>query len=339
MTSLAQRLSPPEVAAYPGSHLGLKWRPLIASDGPALAELTREVEAFEDSFHRLSAADIADLMEGANGVDLVDTIVGLDSEGNIGAVASVRILRQLSDQAVAQLKALVHPHWRGRGLGRALLFWQEARARQLLVAEFGSECELPAQIMNIVDAHMTDRRRLYIAAGFYAKRTFSIMYREIDGSESYPVLKNGYILVPWSQINIDEARRVHMDVFVDHFWPQMRGRWWEEAMSNVDYRWSSAVVAPDGSLAGYCVVGRPAERWAATGKAEAYIELIGVSAQHRGQGLVRALLGHAIVAAGESGITRIGLDVDMLSSSQAHDIYEHYGFIDYRSEVYYTIDY
>lgn len=339
MTSLAERLSPPDTAVYPGSHLGLKWRPIIASDGAAIAALTREVEDYEDSFHRLSASDIADLMEGANGIDLLDTIVGVDAEGNIGAVASVRILRELKDQAVAQLKALVHPHWRGRGLGRALLFWQEARARQLLVEEFGADCELPAQIMNIVDAHMTDRRRLYIAAGFYAKRTFSIMYREVDGSESYPKLHNGYSIVSWNDVNLDQARRLHMDVFTDHFWPQMRGRWWDEAMTNTDPRWSFAVQDSKGNLAGYCVVGRPAERWAATGKSEAYVELIGVSPEHRGQGLVRVLLGHAIASVAKAGITRIGLDVDMLSSAKAHDIYEHFGFIDHRAEVYYTIDY
>lgn len=339
MTSLLERLRPPQDASYPAPHLGLRWRPVIASDGPAIARLAHEVEDFEDSFYRLTSSDIADMMEGEHGVDHVDTIVGCDSDGAITAVASVRILRDVPGQAVAQLTAMVHPQWRGRGLGRALLFWQEARARQLLVKEFGEDSPMPAQIMNIVDAHMTDRRRLYIAAGFYAKRTFSIMYRDIEGAESFPSPKGGYKVVPWTQVDRAEAHALHMDVFTHHFWPEMRGRWWDEAMANHDDRWSFAIQAPDGELAAYCVVGRPTERWAATGRPEAYIELLGVSPKHRGKGLVRILLGQAIAAAAASGMTRIGLDVDTQSPNQAQSIYEHLGFLDHRAEVYYFVDY
>lgn len=339
MTSLVQRLQPPTIASYPGTHLGLRWRPVVASDGPEIAALAREVEDYEDAFHRLTNADIADMMEGEHGVDRVDAVVGVDSQGRVCAVASVRVLRGIPGEAVAQLKAMVHPDWRGRGLGRALLFWQEARARQLLVEEFGEDTEIPTQIMNIVDAHMTDRRRLYIAAGFYAKRTFSIMYRDIEGGETYPEPREGYRLLAWKDTDEREIRQLHMDVFTHHFWPEMRERWWDEAMENRDDRWSMTIQAPDGSIAAYCIVGRPSERWVVTGRPEAYIELLGVSPEHRGKGLVRTLIGHAVAAAAASGIQRIGLDVDTHSLSNAKEIYEHLGFIDYRAEVYYCIDY
>lgn len=339
MTALQERLSPPETAAYPGAHLGLKWRPLAASDAPALSDLVRQVEEYEDCFHRLSSEDIADLMEGRTGNDLVDSIVGVDSDGNLGAIASVRVLRGITDMAIAQIKAMVHPHWRGRGLGRALLFWQEARARQLLVEEFGAESELPAQIMNVVDSHMTDRRRLYIAAGFYAKRTFSIMYRDVSSAEKYPSPKNGYRVVPWNDVDSNAVRDVHMEAFQEHYWPEMRGRWWDEAMSEKDPRWSAAVIAPNGEVAAYCIVGRPAARWTATGRAEAYISLLGVHPRHRGRGLLRVLLGHVTAAVADSGVDTLGLDVDTQAPSQVHDMYEHFGFIDQRAEVYYAVDY
>lgn len=339
MSALVERLSPPESVAYPGPNLGLRWRSLISSDAPAIMTLAREVDDYEDAFHRVTAQDIADMMEGAHGSDLVDTIVGVDAEGRIGAVASVRVLRGIPDQAVAQLRARVHPHWRGRGLGRALLFWQEARARQLLVQEFGADSTLPAQIMNIVDAHMTDRRRLYIAAGFYPKRTFSIMYRDIEGGETVPSISSEYSVTPWSEDDTAEAKNLHMEVFNDHYWPQMRERWWDEAMSEKDDRWSYIARATDGQVAGYCVIGRPSDRWAATGRQEAYVALIGVSSQHRGKGLLKLLLGNAIAAAARSGMTRIGLDVDTQSASNAQAIYEHYGFLPHRAEVYYAIDY
>lgn len=338
MTGLAQRLQPPTTVAFPGAHLGLRWRRLIPSDGPGIAELARVVEKADDAIHRISPATIADLMEGAHGKDLIDTIVGVDGEGVIGAVASVRVLRSVDEMAVAVVNALIHPRWRGRGLGRALLFWQDGRARQLLVEYFGADNSIRAQIMNTVDSHMTDRRRLYIAAGFYAKRTFAIMYREIEGSETPPIPKHGYRIVPWQDVDSREAHSLHSSVFLNHYWPEMRNCWWEEAMDECEPRWSFGVVAPEGQLAGYLIGSRPADRWVATGRPEAYISLIGVSAEHQGKGIVRLLLGAAVAAAAESGMSRIGLDVDISSPNNAHSIYEHFGFVDERSEVYYAIE-
>lgn len=338
MTGLAQRLQPPTTVAYPGAHLGLRWRQLIPSDGPGIAELARIVEKADNAIHRVSSAAIADLMEGSYGKDLIDTIVGVDGEGVIGAVASVRVLRSVDEMAVAVVNALIHPRWRGRGLGRALLFWQDGRARQLLVECFGADSSIRAQIMNTVDSHMTDRRRLYIAAGFYAKRTFAIMYREIEGSETAPSPKPGYRIVPWNEVDHAQAQVLHSEVFQNHYWPEMRHCWWEEAMEECEPRWSFGIVDPQGELAGYVVGARPVDRWVATGKPEAYISLIGVSAKHQGKGILRALLGAVVQAAAQSGMSRIGLDVDLSSPSNAHSIYEHFGFVDERSEVYYAIE-
>ena len=80
------------------------------------------------------------------------------------------------------------------------------------------------------------------------------------------------------------------------------------------------------------------EQWAATGKTEAYAELLAVDHSHRGHGLSTALIGAAVAAAAESGMSRIGLDVDTKNASNAHSIYEHLGFLDGPAQVFYTID-
>ena len=91
-------------------------------------------------------------------------------------------------------------------------------------------------------------------------------------------------------------------------------------------------------MIGYALTARPAERWASTGRTEAYVVLLGVDAPHRGHSVSSALLSAAVAAASASGISRIGLDVDTRSESNAHSIYEHLGFVDERAEVYYTIE-
>lgn len=338
MTGLAQRLSPPASVAYPGVHLGLRWRPIIASDAPAVYDLIRFVEAADDTHQRISADHVADMIEEKKGRDWVETIVGIDADHQICAVGTVRILRSIEESANAVVNAYILPHWRGRGLGRALLYWQDGRARQMLVDAFGADADIPASISNVVDAHMTDRRRLYIAAGFYATRIFQVMYRDLEGSETPMVPRGGYTIIPWGQVDPLDVKDLHMRVFRDHFLPDFRAFWWDEALGELDPRWSFAALGPDGDVIGYALTARPAERWASTGRTEAYVVLLGVDAPHRGHSVSSALLSAAIAAASASGISRIGLDVDTRSESNAHSIYEHLGFVDERAEVYYTIE-
>ncbi len=338
MTGLAERLAPPESVPYPGAHLGLRWRPIIASDAAGVAHLFREVENHDRAIHRTSAAEIADMIEGHGRYDVVDTVVGLDAEGHPTAVATVRVHAGVPDMAVAVVNAFIAPHWRGRGLGRALLYWQDGRARQMLMEIYGKDSLVPAMVMNLVDSHMTDRRRLYIAAGFYARRTFQVMYREIEGSEEPIPPRGDYRIVPWSQIPIDALHALHLEVFTDHFWPQMSQVWWDEALDELDIRWSFVALDAEGAPVGYAAVGRPVDRWIAEGRTEAYVSLLGVARDHRGGGLTSALLASVVAAVATSGVSRVGLDVDTAGASNAHAIYEHLGFVDERSIVYYTID-
>lgn len=338
MTALAERLTPPASVPYPGAHLGLRWRSLIASDAPAVYDLIRFVESQDHTHHRITASQVADMVEGELGEDWVDTIVGIDAAHDICAVATVRVYRSITDQANAVINAFIHPHWRGRGIGRALLYWQNGRARQMIVETFGADSQIPTSIHNFVDAHMIDRRRLYIAAGFYAKRTFQVMYRELEGAEKPPKLKHDYTLVPWDTVPVKVIRDLHMSTFLDHYRAPMRAVWWDEGLENLDSRWSFVALSPTGQPVGYSLAGRPVERWVSTGHKDAYVYLLGVDAEHRRHGLSRALLGASIAAASASGMSRIGLDVDTQSASHAHSIYEHAGFVDGPAEIFYTID-
>lgn len=311
---------------------------MIASDAPGVYDVIRQVEAADEMHHRMSASDVADMVEGRTKDFWIDALVGIDSDNHICAVAAVRVLASLSDHAAAEVNAYIHPHWRGRGLGRALLYWQDGRARQMLVETFGADSKVPASIFNFVDAHMTDRRRLYIAAGFYAKATFQVMYRELLGSEKARKPRHGYSIIPWSDVDMGSAKALYLRSFTEHTLPYLHEAWWDESTSHLDPRWSFGAVSEQGELAGCFVVGRPVERWAATGKTEAYAELLAVDHSHRGHGLSTALIGAAVAAAAESGMSRIGLDVDTKNASNAHSIYEHLGFLDGPAQVFYTID-
>ena len=125
MTGLAERLKPPALVSYPGSHLGLRWRSLIPSDLGAVAELIRQVEKEDDAIFRTSSKEIADLALGQCGAAPLELIVGIAQDQGIVALGSVKILASLTEAAVAIVNAVIHPSWRGRGVGRSLLHWQE----------------------------------------------------------------------------------------------------------------------------------------------------------------------------------------------------------------------
>jgi acetyltransferase, GNAT family protein len=338
MNGLAERLKPPEVVSFPGSHLGLRWRPLIPSDLGAVADLIREVEKEDDAIFRTSSQEIADLALGHLTASPLEVIVGIAQDHGIVALGSVKVLTGVTEAAVAIVNAVIHPLWRGRGVGRSLLHWQDGRARQMLVEYFGAESTLQASIANWVDGHMTDRRRLYIAAGFYAKHMFQVMYRDLEGSEHLAPIPENTKICPMSEVSFSQLHRVHSEVFSDHPLTEARDFWWNRALEDYEDRWSFVALSDEGQICGYCMAGRSAESWIAHGRLEAYINTIGVPADHRGKGIASALISASARAAAHDGMNRIGIDADLKSPTHAQSVYEHLGFVNDRTRVFYSID-
>ena len=107
MTGLAERLKPPALVSFPGSHLGLRWRSLIPSDLGAVAELIRQVEKEDDAIFRTSSKEIADLALGQCGAAPLEVIVGIAQDQGIVALGSVKILASLTEAAVAIVNAVL----------------------------------------------------------------------------------------------------------------------------------------------------------------------------------------------------------------------------------------
>ena len=84
--------------------------------------------------------------------------------------------------------------------------------------------------------------------------------------------------------------------------------------------------------------GRPSESWIAHGRLEAYINTIGVAPAYRGKGVASAMVSAATHAAAQDGMSRIGIDADIKSPTHAQAVYEHLGFLNDRTRVFYSID-
>lgn len=156
----ARRFDAPASAALPGPHLGLTWRTLEPGDGADVHALWDRSDAVDVHGDSTTRGELEEALRAA--ARSGDTLGGFDPEGILRAAAAL-VLTSRADTAEVRLRATVDPGTRGRGIGKALLGWQDDRARQLLAASAPAG---PARIVIDVGRHQGDRRRLYAAAGF-----------------------------------------------------------------------------------------------------------------------------------------------------------------------------
>lgn len=105
------------------------------------------------------------------------TLAGRSADGSLIAIGTVRVADDAGRRAAA-IRAITAPSWRGRGIGRALLAWQDAVALRVL-----QDVPEEARVLGVpIAASMVDRRRLYTAAGFSAATRIEIVRRQLGDS-------------------------------------------------------------------------------------------------------------------------------------------------------------
>jgi mycothiol synthase len=337
--TLAERLHVPATAEVPAPHLGLTWRPLTPADAPAVLALSARSAVVDRPVTHLNPTMVAEVLRDERDM-VTDSLGGFDAEGELRAMAVVYLPSGDVDILRAFLSASIDPMWRGRGIGRALLDWQDARARQLL-AEDGRD--LPARIGAYVDEHLSDRRQLYVAAGFSPKRVFQEMRRPVAAPLPETSLPEGVRIVDWSPELDDAVRRCHNEAFADHWGSQPLSREnWADLHRELAPTWSKIALAtgPDGAVdvAGYAMTCRHEHTWAELGFTEGYTEVLGVRGPYRGQGLARGLLVAVIESLAADGIDSAGLGVDTVNPSGANHFYERLGYEHQGAQILYTIE-
>jgi len=334
---LPDRAAPPAVATIPGDHLGLVWRALTAEDADQVYALVERCEDVDQPTMRTGRARVVEILARPSTGMKADSLGGFDANGELRAAAFVH--SPLGDETHARvfIAASVDPSWRGRGIGRALLTWQDDRARQILAT---LDPSLPGRIAAYVDERLEDRRRLYAAAGFSPKRTFREMRRPLTEEPEATKVPEGYEIRQWTP-ELDEAVRLaHNEAFRDHWGSQpVDEDTWVAQHHDLEPAWSVvAVHVGSGTIAGYALTARHEHQWEALGHSEGYTELLGVLREHRGSGVARALLSSVLGALYRDGIEVAALDVDMENPSGAHHFYERMGYRPGAARILYTIE-
>jgi mycothiol synthase len=323
---LSQRVTAPEVAE-PAAVTGIAWRAATRADLDAISEVVRAMGLVDHPNYVETKEEVEELLT-FSWMDLDrDTRVAVDSDGTVVAFGAVELSPSQETLVRSLVRGGVAPNARGRGIGTALLAWQEQRALQQLAS---SEKTLPGWIHLYADERATASIRLFERAGFSAARWFRGMDRALD--EQIPVLPvpEGLELRQLTPELSDAAREAKNDAFRDHWGSQSTPREaWDTMMQLETIRLDLSWAAMDGErMVGLVLTFVNEEDWALAGYSSGYIGLVGVIRDWRRKGVAPALLATAMQSFRAAGLERASLDVDSENPSGAGSLYAGMGFFE-----------
>jgi mycothiol synthase len=325
----------------PSSDLGLRWRALEPDDSDALHGLVSAIEAVDQPPYRTALAEVADQFVGDWKEPARDTLVGIDEAGVFRAYGTVECPPGDTTVIRAFLAGGVHPEVRGAGVGREVVAWMTARARQKLAERTE---DVPRRIAVFLDDTAPDQWHLFERAGYGAMRFYSNLQRDLSDPVLDVPLSDGLRVLPWSSQLDDAARHAHNDAFRDHWGSQPATREsWQHGRSMFAPTWSFVVV-DDGKaddvpyVVGYLLSGRYEQDWEVTGRTTGYIETLGVRRAYRGRKIAVALLAAAMRAYTASGMAYAELDVDADNPSGAFGLYSSLGFVKVQGSRMYSLE-
>jgi mycothiol synthase len=310
-----------EISTLPA---GLTARPLHPDDIGAVAKLLDAAEPFDRTGEHEDVDDLTAWFVNER-LDLALDSRVVTADGEIVGWGTVMDLGDHRDEYALRLDGRVHPDWRGRGIGAAIVGWQLARSRELHDArhpEMGARFAL-----GVTEAHVR-LERLVTRLGLRPVQYYFSMQRPLDDLPDVPALE-GIDLAPYDWARDDEVRRAHNVAFVDHFGTAERDayawRTWFTGQRAFRPDLSRLALAED-AVVGYALVYEHEADTAATGVREAYLGQIGVLPAGRGRGIAKAAIAAALRAAAEDGAERAGLTVDSENTTGALRLYEGLGF-------------
>jgi len=323
----------------PNGGLGLTWRSLEAADAPALARLIARIEEADALPYRTTAEEVREYFEGDWKDPARNSLGGVDTAGYVRAYAFVRVAPGDERTVRAFLEGGVDPRWRRRGIGTALLAWQAARAREVIV-ESGKD--VPGRIAAFVDDGLEDKRSILVAAGFAPRRFYTDMRRDLREPIPEVTLRDGLVLVGWRPDLDDQVRRAHNDAFGDHWGSEPHTpETWVDGRTCFAPAWSFVVLDRSDDrtpVAGYLLSSRYEQDWPSLGYREGYIDLLGVRQAWRGKRVATALLTTAMRAYAADGMEYAGLGVDTENPSGAFGIYAALGFEPTHGQAMYSLE-
>lgn len=339
-SGLLSALAAPTEVQLPPVHLGLSWRTPAKTDRAQMVRLLVTGQLADDPVRPEPTSTVDTLLEDL-AAERADAVAGFDETGTLRALGQVRTVPVEAGRARAEISATVSPCWRGRGIGRELIGWQDQRARQLLAAQVKEHEDVKSAVVAVfVDEHQVDRRRLYAAAGFSPARTYVRLSRTLEKPIPLEPTPAGLKLVAWDDVPLDQIENAHRVAFGTPGVPDRNySSLWQRAIATVEPSLSLVAVSEHtGEVAGYLLQSLLPWTWHALGRPECFTSLLGVTPNFRHLGTARALLTAGLAEATRQGFVQAALNADTENLTGATGFYERLGYVTGRRCSLYLLD-
>jgi mycothiol synthase len=303
----------------------LTCRPLTSADAQSSADLLNAIETVDKIGENYTAEDtLTELLDPFADLERA-SLAAFDGDVMVGYM-KVRFKPSADEVHRVMLDGGVHPDYRRRGIGTALL---EAGIEAAKVLH---RLHHPAARL-VIDLHKAEHiaglPELARSQGFTPVRFWQRMEHPL--SDLQPVaVPDGLSIEPWSERNDEDFRQVRNESFRDHWGTTpMPPDLWRNKITNQTFRPEVSFLVRDGASgapAGVLVTMNWAADTEATGVHDAHFMVIGTVQEYRNRGVASALIGHALKAAAEQGYDQASLSVDSESAAGAPGIFAKAGF-------------
>lgn len=290
-----------------------------------------EAAAREDGFDWVMTVErLENEYDNMVNFDPIENVVLAEVDGVAVGYSQVYWFEESDGTFAASHRERVVPEWRGKGLTRALLSVNEARARELAAAHARGARKMGTGVLD-TEAHRT---RVLEAAGWRKMRWYYEMLRDLVEPVPIHPLPDG--------IEVRSVEAGDRKGVFEASWEAYRGSWAFREMTDKDWsRFENGphfqpdlwVVGWDGDLivgSVYCWIDE--EENTIHGRLWGYNDDVTVRVGYRRKGLARALLSRSLVVLRDLGMEQAILGVDTENPANALHLYRSLGYRVFREQ-------